>query len=114
MIVYIENPKPAGLSNLVKNPEEEQIASDYDPKFLDTKDLDEVRAILDYMTNHNLFLKNERSMVFDPSKMKDVINQLESSFKENGKIYNTELRLLTSQHYLRHTVYYHLTGILMN
>lgn len=114
MIVYIENPQPAGLSNLVRNPEVEQIASEYDPKFLETKNLDEVRAILDHMTNQNLFLKNDRAMVFDPNKMKAVIDHLESSFKENGELYNTELRLLTRQHDLRRTVYYHITGILMN
>lgn len=109
MIVYIEKPFTTMADNLVHNQESDQIVSDYDPKFAETFDMEHVIQVLDHMTNHNLYLKNGRGMVFDTPKIRNIVKNMYQEYQETEKL-SYDLRLLTREYQLRSVVYFHLTG----
>jgi hypothetical protein len=99
------------MSNLIVNDPEDHVLSEYEPPFDQTKSIDEVLSIMNHMIDSQLFLMNERGMVFNTSKIKDAVINLKESYDEYGAIDYFSTRLLTRQHNLRQTVISHLTGV---
>jgi hypothetical protein len=108
MIVYVEKPKISQNNNTLYNEDHEYIKDNFIPNFSNTKNLEEVISILKHMSDNNLFIMNNRYMVFDCSALIEVINEIVNVNSLNG-IYNSYLVLqLTRTYHLRQTVVWHI------
>lgn len=105
MIVWIKNPVRSFQSNTVYlNEDSDIMKSYYEPNFAATESLEEIRDILHYMVDHDLYIENDRGMIFDTDKIRTIIDLMESQIRNTG--YTTcPINLLTRQHDLRPTVY---------